>query len=338
MGTAGTTDVGDRGPAGAADAAGAAGEGGWDAPIEQVTIVGRGALGLLFAELIEAGLGEGSVRFLVSDERARAYAARPEPTINGRPSCFPVVGASQATPADLVIVCVKSPALAEVVDVMAGAVGPRTRLVSFMNGITSEEVLAARYGWERTALSIVQGMDAAYIAGALTYSHVGEVRLGAAPGTAPGVVGSIAALLARCGISHVVEADIRHRLWVKFMLNVGINQTCMAYGGTYGSVTDPAGEQYRCFLAAMREAQVVARAEGVIIDEDDFRAMATIATTLDPAGMPSMAQDRVNQNPSEVELFSGTIMRLAEEHGILVPTNRWLHERIRAIEAAYPPR
>ena len=42
-----------------------------------------------------------------------------------------------------------------------------------------------------------------------------------------------------------------------------------------------------------------------------------------------MAQDRINEKPTEVEEFSGTVIRLAQRHGLLVPTNRWLYERIR---------
>ena len=85
----------------------------------------------------------------------------------------------------------------------------------------------------------------------------------------------------------------------------------------------------------MREARVVARAEGVEVTEDDLTQMVELLRTLDPEGMPSMAQDRINRKPTEVEEFSGTIIRLAERHGVLVPQNRWLYAQIRAIEAAW---
>ena len=116
------------------------------------------------------------------------------------------------------------------------------------------------------------------------------------------------------------------------MLNVGINQTCMAYGGTYGTATAP-GEQNRSFIAAMREAMAVARAEGIELTEQDLGDMVDLIASIDPAGMPSMAQDRVVHRRTEVEEFAGTVIRLAEQHGILVPQNRWLYDRIREIEA-----
>ena len=217
---------------------------------------------------------------------------------------------------------------------MEGLVGPETRIISLLNGVTSEEAIAARYGWKHLVLAITQGMDAVFIDNVLTYSHAGEIRLGAASQTETGVVEDIAELLERTGISHTVEEDIRRRMWTKLMMNVGINQTCMVYGGTYGTALSD-GEQNRCLVAAMREAKAVANAEGIALTEDDLNEMVDIIANLDPNGMPSMAQDRINRKPTEVALFAGTILERAEHHGLLVPQNRWLLERVHEIESSW---
>ena len=302
--------------------------------IERVAFIGRGAVGLLHASIMAENLGPGAVEFVMDDGRFARHAGE-VPRINGEPCTVPVVRASEAGPVDLVILTVKATGLTQALDTMEPLVGPRTRVLSLLNGVTSEGVIARRFGWERIAPSITQGMDAVYIDGGLTYSHPGEIRLGAGPQTASGVVEDIDDVLTRGGIAHVVEADIRRRMWVKLMLNVGINQTCMVYGGTYGSASEAGGEQNRCFIAAMREALAVARAEGVDVTEADLAEMVALAASLDADGMPSMAQDRLARRKTEVELFAGTIIRLAEAHGILVPQNRWLYERIRAIEAGW---
>lgn len=80
---------------------------------------------------------------------------------------------------------------------------------------------------------------------------------------------------------------------------------------------------------------MVANAEDVAIAESDLSQMVELLETLDPAGMPSMAQDRIARRKTEVEEFSGTICRLAAEHGIEVPQNEWLYQRIREIEASW---
>lgn len=124
-------------------------------------------------------------------------------------------------------------------------------------------------------------------------------------------------------------------MWAKLMLNDGINQTCMAYGGTYGSATEPGSEQRRCFVSAMRETLAVANAEGIELTEADLTQMVHLIEGIDPAGMPSMAQDRIARRKTEVEEFAGTICRLAAKHDIQVPQNEWLYQRIRDIEKSW---
>ena len=145
----------------------------------------------------------------------------------------------------------------------------------------------------------------------------------------------IADFYERAGVAHVVEKDIRHRMWAKLMMNAGINQTCMAYGGTYGSATERGSEQRRCFVGAMREALAVANAEGVALTEADLSQMLHVIESLDPDGMPSMAQDRIAHRKTEVEEFSGTILHLAAKYRIEVPQNEWLYQRIREIEESW---
>lgn len=302
--------------------------------IETVAILGRGAVGLLYGTMAEKNLGPGAVEFVMDDERFARHAGETV-TVNGEPCRVPTIPASGVSPVDLVILAIKAPGLPVALDTMERLVGPHTAIASLINGVTSEERVAERFGWERTVLSVAQGMDAVFIGTNMTYGHPGEIRFGVAPGTAAGVVDDVADLYARAGIPHVVEKDIRRRMWVKLMLNVGINQTCMVFGGTYGSASEPGSEQNRCFVAAMREALAVARAEGVDVTEADLAQMAQLTASLDPAGMPSMAQDRINEKPTEVEEFSGTICRLAARHGLLVPTNQWLYQRIRELENGF---
>ena len=300
--------------------------------IEKVAIIGKGAVGLLYGSMIENALGPGAVEFVMDDERFSRHIDD-QVTVNGQPCTIATVPASRARQADAVILTIKTTGLAAALDTMEAVVGPKTVIASLCNGIRSEKSIAQRCGWQNTVLSVAQGMDAVFIGNAMTYTHTGEIRFGAAEGTAAGVVDALADLYSRAGISHTVEVDIVRRMWTKLMLNVGLNQTCMVYGGTYGSVLEPGGEQLRCFVAAMREVRAVAAAEGVTLTEDDLSQMVALMAGLDPAGMPSMAQDRVNGKRTEVEEFAGTICELGRAHGILTPTNDWLYERVREIEA-----
>ena len=85
----------------------------------------------------------------------------------------------------------------------------------------------------------------------------------------------------------------------------------------------------------MRETLAVANVEGIELTEADLTQMVRLIEGLDPAGMPSMAQDRVARRKTEVEEFAGTICRLAAKHDIQIPQNEWLYQRIRDIEASW---
>ena len=302
--------------------------------INKVAFIGKGGVGLLYGSMIAQALGNDAVEYVMDDARFDRHA-NDALTINGKPCALKSVHASEAMPADLVILTVKTTGIDQALKTMESVVGPDTLIASLCNGITSEQKIAERFGWEHTVLGICQGMDAVFLNGELTFTNTGEIRFGAGAGTDPATVTVIDELYTRCGIARTVEDDIAHRMWAKLMLNDGINQTCMAYGGTYGSATEQGSEQRRCFVSAMRETLAVANAEGIELAEADLTQMVHLIEGLDPAGMPSMAQDRIAQRKTEVEEFAGTVCHLAAKHGIQVPQNEWLFSRIREIEASW---
>lgn len=308
--------------------------------IQSAAIVGMGALGMLYGGLILTNLGSGSIRFIASPERIRRYQSM-EFSVNGTPRRFPLQESGACGPADLVIVAVKYNALPSALDDMARLVGPDTTIISVMNGITSEQTIGARYGMEKVVGCIAQGMDAVKFGGDLTYTKPGELRVGILPESQAALAAAPDARLAmltrfldRAGIAYTVEDDIRYRLWGKFMLNVGVNQTCMAFETNYGGVLAP-GPAFDTFVGAMEEVIRLANLEGVPLTEADLNAYVDLIATLSPEGMPSMRQDGIAHRPTEVEMFAGTVRTLAAKHGLPVPVNDWLYGRIRELEAGY---
>jgi len=302
--------------------------------IETVNIIGMGALGLLFGDIMVQNLGADKVTYVMDDDR---YARRKDDayTINGSERKFRVVKAADAQVCDLVLVAVKSTGLELALDVMKTSVGPDTMIISILNGISSEKIIGERYGMERLLYSVALGMDAMFIGGSLNYTSPGRICTG---NTCPEDQEKLAVLtefFERAGVPYSVEDDIIRRMWSKYMLNVGANQTCMVYGVNYGQLMEPASAQYMTMVGAMREVIMIANAEGIDLGEEDIRQYNDITRSLDPEKTASMGQDRINKKPSEVEFFAGTVIRLAEKHGIDVPANRFLYRRVYEIEAQY---
>jgi len=217
---------------------------------------------------------------------------------------------------------------------MKHCVGPDTTIISVMNGISSEQIIGERYGHEKVLYSIAQGMDAMKFGAALTYTKFGELRIGVRTPDQADRLKAMTDFLDRAKIAYVAEDDILHRLWGKFMLNVGVNQTCMAYETTYSGALTP-GEAHDTMVGAMREVIALAKAEHVNLTEQDLEDYIRLLETLSPDGMPSMRQDGLSHRPSEVEMFAGTVGRMAKKHGLSTPVNDRLYERIKEMEAQY---
>ena len=302
--------------------------------INSVAIVGMGALGILFGKTIADSMGARAVRYVMDGARFEKYQGS-QVVINGQPWNVPVAKAGETGPADLVIVAVKGTGLDAALDVMENCVGPDTIIISVLNGISSEEIIGQRYGCEKIIHCIAQGMDAMRFGSKLNYTKPGQLHIGLAEGELQENLDALVDFFQRAGVPYILEEDIMYRMWSKFMLNVGVNQTCMAFGTTFGGVLTEGTEENRTYLGAMREVIALAGAEGIHIGEKELKEYVDITRTLKPEGTPSMGQDRINRKYSEVELFAGTVIRMAEKHGIPVPMNQYLYKLVKEIEAEY---
>lgn len=311
--------------------------------IKSTAVIGMGALGMLYADKIQSALGTDAVFFAADPQRMEKYRQMTF-TVNGAPRQFTIKNSSTCTPVDLVIVAVKYNAMSSALDTMKNCVGPDTTIISVMNGITSEDIIGERFGRDHVIDCIAQGMDAVKFGGDLTYTKPGELRIGIRPlfaslsdssGPSPQErLQALTAFLTKTAVAYTEEDDILYRLWGKFMLNVGINQTCMALETDYGGAL-ASGKPFDTLTGAMREVIALANAEGISLTEADLESYVDLIRTLSPRGLPSMRQDGIARRFSEVEMFAGTVRKMAAKHGISVPVNDWLYRKIKELESAY---
>ncbi len=296
-----------------------------------ITIIGMGALGILFGDILTASLGRDAVTFLADEQRIQKYR-QDGVFCNGRACDFQM--SNQASCADLLIFAIKGNDLYDAMESSKSAVGENTIILSLLNGISSEEILAQYFPKGHIVHCIAQGMDAVKLGNKLTYSHKGELRIGTPDPALSPFVERATEILKCGGVPYVVEEDILHRLWSKWMLNVGVNQIVMVNEGTYGTVQCP-GEPRDTMIAAMREVVKLSEYAKTGVTEDDLTFYVNLLDTLDPNGMPSMRQDGIAHRYSEVELFAGTVIKKAEQYGVSVPVNQMLYRRVKEMEAAY---
>lgn len=302
--------------------------------IQTTAIIGMGALGLLYADRIVKARGQEGTVFILDDERMEKYRGR-KFTINGEGKEFAMTAASAMQPVDLVIVAVKYNGLPSAIETMKSCVGKDTIILSVMNGIDSEEMIAETYGKEHLIYTVAQGMDAMKFGDALNYTKEGELRIGVVEEYQKKNLTAVKEYFEDIQMPYTLEDDILKRMWGKFMLNVGVNQTCHAYETTYSGVLTEGSEENRIFTGAMDEVIQLSQAVGINLSQEDAEYYKKIIATLKPDGVPSMRQDGIAKRKTEVEMFAGIVRKLAKKHGIATPVNDLLYDKIKKIEEAY---
>ncbi len=301
--------------------------------IKNISIIGMGALGILFGQHFTEIMGNQSVAFVANERRIEKFK-QTRVNCNGKECDFRMASDRlEDKPADLVIFAVKSTALEEALETAKHQIGKDTIIISLLNGISSEQIIGARYGMEKIIHCVALGMDAVKTDNDLTYTKMGQLCVGILPDETDksNQLNALCEFFDEVKLPYTKEDDILHRLWSKFMLNVGVNQAVMVYEGTYETIQKP-GEAREVMIGAMREVMELAHYEGVNLTIDDLKAYVDLMGTLSPEGMPSMRQDGLASRKSEVELFSGTVLRLAEKHNLTLPINAMLYEKIRDME------
>jgi 2-dehydropantoate 2-reductase len=301
--------------------------------ISRVLIVGAGAVGAAVAGII----GDPAVVSVLGGGERESRYRRDGFLLNGVRRDFPVITPADSSRPDLVIVAVKSDQLPRAIADMRNHVGPDTLILSLLNGISSEEELAAAFGEEKVPIAMILGIDAVREGNATRFSGTGKIHFGDArnaPGTWSQRISRIARFFERSGVAFVVPPDMIRSLWYKFMINVGINQASAVLRAPYGVFQDMP-EAKEVMESAMRETVALSEALGTGLRNADVATWYDTLKNLAPDGKTSMLQDVEAKRKTEVDAFAGTMLRLGDAAGCPAPVNRTLYNLIRSIERGY---
>lgn len=302
-----------------------------------IAILGAGALGALYANELGSS-PEVSCFFIAGGERA-ARLRSSGITVNGRRIRAEVRGPEEAVEADLLLVALKYHNLPEALPLADPFAGEHTTILSVMNGVDSEEIIARRFGSARLLYTVALGMDAVREGSEVRYTTSGKLVTGK-----PGARGAeaendpdIIKIRTICGLAGMpleISGDILKAMWWKFMINIGVNQVSAITGAPYRFFQDRNSDAHALMLSAMREVILVARAKGIDLSEADIEAWHTVLDRLGPDGKTSMLQDVEAGRKTEVEMFAGILLEYGREVGLELPVNRMLLQLIRSREAA----
>lgn len=297
--------------------------------IKKVAILGAGAVGsymiwgLSERDDIELGV-------IAEGERAERLSAN-GCLINGETYRPEVWTPEQAHGVDLLIVCLKYGALPGDLDSIVKAVGENTVVMSLMNGVDSEEIIAERIGNENILYSLIkvashrEGQGYFFDPETTIGVIYGEIR---APYDSERVQ-AIVRLFDGTGLHYTISNHIMVDLWSKFRLNVCNNLPQAILGAGVGCYRD--SEHMRIISDALKsELEAVATAKG--IDLSLAEGPSVHGSAVPPSARYSTLQDLDSGRHTEIDMFSGALVRMGRELGIPMPYNEFAYHMIKALE------
>ncbi len=249
-------------------------------------------------------------------------------SINGRVYRPQVWTPEQAQGVDLLIVALKYGALPGALDSICRAVGENTIVMSLMNGVDSEEIIGSRVGAEHLLHSLIKvashkeadgyHFDPEHTVGII----YGELE---PPYDSPRVQ-AVQELFAASGTRATVTEHIREEMWSKFRLNVCNNLPQAILGAGVGCYRD--SQHMKAISDGLRrELETIAAAKGI-----DLTGFAGKGCAVMPGTRYSTLQDLDAGRHTEIDMFSGALVRMGRELGIPVPYNEYTYHMIKALE------
>lgn len=286
--------------------------------IENVALIGMGAMGAFFAPKLVNVLGHANF-FVVADGNRKARLEKEGVTINHVNYKFNVIEPGTPLKMDLIIVAVKDNQLDQAIEDIKDFVGEQTQIMSVMNGVDSEEKLIKRFGADHVIYSYMR-INIAMNNGAAEYDpESGAVHFGEQTNDQLSQrILAIKTLFEQATIRYRIDKDMLRGIWFKFMCNVSGNLTCALLGVPYGAyhISEHANAIRR---QAMKEVMTIANKKGIDLTMNDIDDYDETVKRIPFANKPSTLQDLEKCKKTEVDMFAGKMLTLGKELNIETP-------------------
>lgn len=295
----------------------------------RIAIYGTGGVGAAFgARLALAGQ---EVVFLARGRHLDALRERGLTVVTPTETLHlqPVVASerpSEVGVVDAVLIALKTWQLPAAAATLGPMLGPDTFVVPLQNGVEAADVVGAAIGHERVVggtcgtVSFVESPGVIRTLGRGNWVAFAELDRRPSDRTR-----RLLAAFENSGATAEIPDDIHVSLWEKFAFVAPL-------GGVGSVVRSPIGEYRavpetrRLLESGVQEIVTLAGARGIRLAEDLVPStMATYDNMPPDSGISSMQRDLQAGRPSELEAWSGAVVRLAGESGIAVPTHTFLY-------------
>lgn len=287
----------------------------------RILVVGAGAVGGYFGgRLVQAGR---DVDFLVRPARAELLNEHGLNirSVDGRTENIPVRAVTRdrlTAEYDLVLLSVKSYGLEGAVEDLAPAVGPRTAVVPFLNGMRHLDVLVERFDEDRVYGGVCMVMTRLEGGDIVEVGKMGELVYGPLSDSPVVDLDKVHGALGEAGFTARPTKEIRQEMWDKWVFLASLGAVTCLMRAPIGRVNRaPGGSEFSAGMFA--EAIAVATAAGYP-PSDRIRGFADKAVSdTERETSTSMYWDLTHDNPVEGDHIVGDLVARGGELGVPVP-------------------
>ncbi len=230
---------------------------------------------------------------------------------------------------DLVILAVKSYDTESALQTIKRMKG--TPVLSLQNGLDNEMKIAKSLGEKRT-LGGVTSHGLTYIeAGCVHHAGIGETIIGEMDGTKTERIKDIASTLSSAGVDTRVSNNIKRDIWIKGIVNAGINPITALTGLENGFLLKVPGLE-RLLEKTCQECIHVAGAAEIELGDCDVIEKTKNVARLTAKNKSSMLQDVERGRKTEMDSINGRIVEMGKKHGVDTPLNSTIVALIKGIE------
>ena len=307
----------------------------------KVAVLGAGAMGSLFgSQLAEGGLDITLIDIwrehvdAINGGGLRVVGHRGEHRVKVTATTDP----ASCGAADVVLVqCKAASTTAAVRNALdAGLFHDDSVAISFQNGLGNEEMIAEVIGAERVLGGVTaQGASIEGPGCIRSYADLPS-QIGQMEGGVSERATAIARVFSEHGLETTPSRHIRHDIWKKLMVNVGVSAMSGITNLTIGAaIAIP--ELHRMCYGAVAEAVPVACADGVQMSHEESREVLDLVTGPGGTGgnKSSLCVDILNRRPTEIDVINGAVVARGERYGIETPINATLVALVKGIESHY---
>ena len=301
--------------------------------LQQVEIIGSGALGSLFAAFLES---QTAITMLSHwEEQIEAVQAKGlillDRAGNATTHEFRITNNPRdLLPASLALVLVKSYQTARTGFELAPILAPDGVAITLQNGLGNLEVLQAALGHGR----VIQGVTAQGAMmlepGRVKHAGTGLTYFAHLPGK-DHVLSHLTNLLNAAGLPAKILADVKSLQWGKLAVNAGINPLTAILRVPNGHLIEhEIVSQVMC--AAAEETALVAKALGISLPFPDASERVMEVAEATATNFSSMLQDVLRGVPTEIDAINGAVANHGRLTGVPTPINDELWRQVRNIQ------